>query len=69
MPDALVGDRSVNHGVGNRLVPHEGLQRPGIDAASRKRIAGRVPQHVSMDREWQPGGLAKPLNELLGAID
>src|SRR5262249_47845397 len=22
-----------------------------------------------MDREWQPGGLAKPLNELLGAVN
>ena len=22
-----------------------------------------------MDREWQPGGLAKALNELLGAVD
>src|SRR5262245_45924077 len=22
-----------------------------------------------MDWEWQPGGLAKPLNELLGAVD
>jgi hypothetical protein len=48
---------------------HEGLQRSRIDSSGRQRVAGSVPQHVSMGREWQLGGLAKPFYELLGAVD
>jgi hypothetical protein len=28
-------------------------------------VAGSMPHHVSMDREWQLSGLAKPFYELL----
>jgi hypothetical protein len=69
MPDSLVGDGRVNDCIGDRPVPHEGLQRPGINPAPRQGIPGRVPEHVGMDEEWQPGGLPKPLNELLGAVN
>src|SRR5262249_58530716 len=69
IPEALVGDGRVDDRIGDRPVSHEGLQGSGINTAPRKGIPGRVPQHVGMDREWQPGSLAKPLNELLGAVD
>jgi hypothetical protein len=41
---------------------------PGIDAAARQCVASRVAQHVSMDRERQLSGHAKPLYELLGTV-
>jgi hypothetical protein len=43
MPEALVGDGRVDDRIGDRSVPHEGLQGPGINAAPRKGIPGRVP--------------------------
>jgi hypothetical protein len=39
-------------------MPHEGLQRPCIDSTGRQGVASCMPQHVSMDREWQLSGLA-----------
>ena len=48
---------------------HERLQRAGIYAAPGKGIASAVAQHVDVDGKGQPGGLTKPFNELLGAID
>jgi hypothetical protein len=56
MSDALICNCRVDDGVGYRPVPHEGLQGPGINAAPRKGIPGRVPQHVGMNRKRQPGG-------------
>jgi hypothetical protein len=35
MPEALVGDGGVNDRIGDRPVPHEGLQSPGINASPR----------------------------------
>jgi hypothetical protein len=43
MPDALVRHGRIDAVLGNRSVPHKDLQRPGINAATRKGIAGRVP--------------------------
>ena len=43
MPDALVGDGRVNDCIGDRPVPHEGLQGPGINAAPRKGCL-RIPE-------------------------
>src|SRR5262249_48217023 len=37
MLEALVGDRRVDDRIGDRPVPHEGLQGPGINAAPRAR--------------------------------
>jgi len=48
---------------------NEGLQRPCIDSAGCQGVASSMPQHVSMDREWQLSGLAKPFYELLSAIN
>ena len=48
---------------------HERLQRPGIDPACRKSVSGSVAQHVGVDWEQQLSGYAKPLYELLGAVD
>ena len=54
--DALVGDRRVNDGVGDRAVAHKVLKRSCIDATGGKSVASSVPQHVSMDRERQLSG-------------
>jgi hypothetical protein len=48
---------------------HECLQRPGIDSTACKGVPGSVPQHVSVDREWQLSGHAKPFYQLLRAVD
>jgi len=48
---------------------HEGLQRSRIDPSARQGVSSRMAQHVSMDREWQLSGRAKPFYELLGAVD
>ena len=37
--------------------------------AARSVTGGSIPQHVSMDRERQPSGHAKPFNQLLGTFD
>ena len=47
---------------------NKSLQRPRIDSTARQGVASSMPQHVSMDREWQLSSLAKPLYELLRAI-
>jgi hypothetical protein len=65
----LVGDLRIDHRVRDRAMPHEGLQRPRIDSTRRQSVASSVPQHMSMDWKWQPGGLAKPFYELLSAVD
>ena len=53
--------RSCRHcGVANRIgdagMAQEVLQPAGIHALRRQGIAGRVPQHVNVNRERQPGG-------------
>jgi hypothetical protein len=67
--DSLVSDRRVNNRVRDRAMAHEGLQRSRIDPACRQGVASSMPQHVSMDWEWQLSSLAKPFYELLGAVD
>jgi len=67
--DAPIGDGGVDHGVVDALVPHERLQRPGVDTATSERIAGCMAEHVRVDRERKVGGLAEPLDQLLGAVD
>jgi hypothetical protein len=67
--DSLVSHRGVDNGVRNRAMAHECLQRSCIDSTSRQGVASSVPQHVSVDREWQLGDLAKPLYQLLRAVD
>jgi hypothetical protein len=48
---------------------HEGLQDPCIDTAACQGVAGRVAQHVGVDREGEASGLAEAFYELLRAID
>ena len=50
-------------------MPHERLQRAGVYPAPGKGISCAVAKHVDVDGKGQSGGLAKPFNELLGAID
>jgi hypothetical protein len=50
-------------------MPHESLKRPCIDSTGGQSVASSMAQHVGMDREWQLGGLAKPLDQPLRAID
>ena len=42
VPDALVGDRSINDGVRYRAMAHECLQRPCIDSTSRQGVASSM---------------------------
>ena len=65
----LVGHRGVDHGVRDRAMAHEGLQRSGVDPAGSQGVSGGMAQHVGVDREWQLSGHAKPFNQLLGAVD
>jgi hypothetical protein len=67
--DALVSDRRVNNRVRNRAMAHERLKRPGVDSACRQGVASSVTQHVGVDPEGQSSSLAKPFNQLLGAVD
>jgi hypothetical protein len=43
------------------------LQGSGIVPVVGKFIAARMPQHVWMQRERHPGGLAEPLDEMVEA--
>jgi hypothetical protein len=43
------------------------LQRAGVVPVVGKLIAARMPQHVRMQLEKHPGGLAKPLDEMVEA--
>ncbi len=55
-------------GVSNRVrdvfVAHVVLERPGIMPIVGKLVAGRVPEHVRMDREWKPCRLPSPGDRL-----
>jgi len=48
---------------------HEGLKRACIDSSTGQGVPSSVAQHVSVDREWQLSGHAKPFYQLLGAVD
>jgi len=50
-------------------MPHERLQRAGVYPAPGKGISCAVAKHVDVDGKGQSGGLAKPFNELLSAVD
>ena len=57
MPEALVGDGRVDDRIGDRPVPHEGLQRRGINAAPRKGItrpSAVACGHGSEMAAWRP---------------
>ena len=60
--DPLVSHRSVDNRVRDRTMAHECLQRPGIDSSTGQGVPSSVAQHVSVDREWQLSGHAKPFN-------
>jgi hypothetical protein len=49
------------------LVAEVVLQGPGIVPVVGKFIAARMPQHVRMQWERHPGGLAEPLDEMVEA--
>src|SRR4030095_224649 len=51
-------------GVLDVLVAEIVLQGSGIVPVVGKLIATRMPQHVRMQRERHPGGLAEPLGEM-----
>jgi len=56
-PQALVGDGRVDDRIGDRAVPHEGLQGPGINPrAPQGHKPGRVPEHEhgSGMAAWRP---------------
>ena len=48
---------------------HECVKSPCIDSTGRQGVTSRMPQHVSMDRERQLSGLAKPFYKLLSPVD
>jgi hypothetical protein len=52
----------VAHGIGDRGMPQKVLEPPCIHPPGRQCISRRMPQHVDMDRERQPGSLASPFN-------
>ena len=55
--------------VSQNQMTHEYLKRPSIDSTGRQSVSRSMAQHVSVDLEWQICGLAKPFNQLLGAVD
>ena len=58
---------SVADGVLDVLVAEIVLQGSGIVPVVGKFIAARMPQHVRMQWERHPGGLAEPLDEMVEA--
>ncbi len=56
------GHRSITHRVGDRGMPEIMLEPSGVHSASRQCVAGRVPEHVNVNRERQPSGFASPFN-------
>jgi hypothetical protein len=48
---------------------HEDLQRPRVHAASCQGIARGVAKRVGVDGEFEASRFAKPLDELLCAVD
>lgn len=72
LPDvahALVWDDRVDRRVADGAMTHEDLQRPRVHAAPCQGIASRVAKHMGMDGEFEASRLAKPLDELLCAVD
>jgi hypothetical protein len=57
----------VSDGVLDILVAEIVLQGSGIVPVVGKFIAARMPQHVRMQWERHPGGLAEPLDEMMEA--
>jgi hypothetical protein len=55
--DPPIRDSRIDHGVGDRAMPHEDLESPGINTAARQRVAGRVAkpcEHGSGRASQQP---------------
>jgi len=50
----------VSNRMHDILVPRVVLKRPGIMAVISELIAGRVPEHVRVNREWQLCGFSNP---------
>src|SRR5262245_23194512 len=57
----------VSDGVLDVLVAEIVLQGSGVVSVVGKFVAARMPQHVRMQRERHPGGLAEPLDEMVKA--
>ena len=66
---ALVWDDRVDRRVADGAMTHEDLQRPRVHAAPCQGIASGLAQHMGMDGKFEASRLAKPLDELLCAID
>jgi hypothetical protein len=67
--DALVCDGRVDRRVADGAMTHEDLQRPRVHAAPCQGIASKVAKYMGMDGKFEASRLAKPLDELLCAID
>ena len=67
--DALVCDGRVDRGIADGAMTHEDLQRPRVHAAPCQGIASGVAKHMRVDGKFEASSLAKPLDELLSAID
>src|SRR5262249_21649881 len=59
---------SVADGVLDILVPHPGLDRPGVVTGIRRRIAAAVPQDVRVDPESHPCALTEARNQRRKAL-
>ena len=60
--EGLRAHRGVFDRVGDRGVAEEVLQSPCVHTLACQGVAGRVPQHVNMNRERQLSGLARSLD-------
>ena len=65
--ERLRAHRRVAHRVGDRGMPQEVLEPPCVHSPGRQCVSGRMPQHVDMHRERQPGSLASPLDHASNA--
>src|SRR5258707_6289482 len=66
-PSRSPGTVGVPNGVLDVLVAEIVLQGSGIVPVVGKLIAARMSQHVRMQRERHPGGLAESLDEMVEA--
>ena len=48
-------------------MPEEVLEPPCVHSPGRQSVSGRVAEHVDVDRERQPSGLASPLDHASNA--
>ena len=58
----------VSHGVHNIFVAHVVLERSCVMAIVGELVAGRMPQHVRMDGEWEFRAYSSPGDHLVGSV-